>query len=88
MNLIPGVSDCMYFSINLVDIYMDNCTYHEFSKVLIPNVKKCRRPKHQSHTGYTVMYINCSILCAIKLEDPSFLDHQTVGRTDIIPMNF
>lgn len=39
MNLIAGVSDYIYFSVNLMDIYMDNYTYHEFSKVLIPNLK-------------------------------------------------
>lgn len=39
MNLIAGVSDYIYFSVNLMDIYMDNYTYNEFSKVLIPNLK-------------------------------------------------
>jgi len=36
----------------------------------------------KSHRVCTVMYINCSTLCVIKLEDPSFLDHQTLGRTE------
>lgn len=29
----------MYFSINLVDVYMDNYAYNEFSKIPIPNLK-------------------------------------------------
>lgn len=53
MNPIPEVSDFGCFPINLVGVYMDDFTYHGFSKVLIPNLKEGRRPKCQSHQVLT-----------------------------------
>lgn len=47
--------DYLYFPISLVDAYMDNYTYHEFSKVLMPIFNKCKCPKCQSHMGCTLI---------------------------------
>lgn len=37
----------------------------------------------QYRKSIQVIYINCSMLCLIKLEQAYILDHWTVGRTEI-----